>query len=87
MFLRVARQDNYNYYIYFKVLIETGMRKGEVAALQWKNVDFKKGIISIEKTLDFQAKDGEELFGLTKTYDSKRKIKIGDSLLKELKTI
>lgn len=83
-FLHVARQDNYIYYIYFKTLIETGMRKGEAAALQRKDIDLKNGYIDINKTLDFQAKDDEELFGDTKTYESNRRIKISDSLVKEL---
>ncbi|RYI32036.1 site-specific integrase [Bacillus infantis] len=83
-FLRVARQDNYVYYMFFRTLIETGLRKGEAAALQRKDIDFKTGYISVTKTLDFQAKQGEELFGDTKTFDSTRKIKMSDSLSKEL---
>jgi len=83
-FLRVARQDNYIYYIFFKTLIETGMRKGEAAALQRRDIDLKNGYIDINKTLDFQTKEGESLFGETKTYESIRRIKISDSLCKEL---
>lgn len=41
LFLKVARQDNYLYYIFFKTLLETGMRKGEAAALQRKDIDQK----------------------------------------------
>lgn len=29
----------------------TGMRKGEILALQWKDVDFKKGVISVTKSV------------------------------------
>ncbi|MEM5009216.1 site-specific integrase [Niallia taxi] len=83
-FLRVARQDNYIYYMFFKTLIETGMRKGEAAALQRRDIDLKNGYIDINKTLDFQTKEGESLFGETKTYESIRRIKISDSLCREL---
>ncbi|MCR1833171.1 site-specific integrase [Oceanobacillus caeni] len=83
-FLMNARRDNYLYYIFFKTLIFTGMRKGEAAALQRKDIDLKEGYIDINKTLDFQAKDDEELFGDPKTFDSKRKIRINESLRKEL---
>lgn len=83
-FLKVARQDNYLYYIFFKTLIETGMRKGEAAALQRSDIDIKNGYIHINKTLDFQTKEDESIFGETKTFDSERRIKISKSLIKEL---
>ncbi|MBJ3804018.1 site-specific integrase [Bacillus subtilis] len=83
-FLKIARQDNYLYYIFFKTLLETGMRKGEAAALQRKDIDLKNNYIHINKSLDFQVKEGEERFGETKTYESERRIKISNSLAKEL---
>ncbi|MBU9714459.1 site-specific integrase [Evansella tamaricis] len=83
-FLLCARQYGYPYYIFFKVLLETGLRKGEAAALCWSDVDIANGTIRIEKSLDFQAKNKEELFGDTKTYHSKRKITISKSLAHEL---
>ncbi|MGX4766012.1 site-specific integrase [Bacillus mojavensis] len=86
LFLKVARQDNYLYYIFFKTLLETGMRKGEAAALQRKDIDLKNNFININKSLDFQVKEGEEIFGETKTYESERRIKISNSLAKELTT-
>lgn len=30
--------------------LNTGMRIGEIAALTWKNIDFSRGVISVEKT-------------------------------------
>ncbi|QZY34476.1 site-specific integrase [Bacillus amyloliquefaciens] len=83
-FLKIARQDNYLYYIFFKTLLETGMRKGEAAALQRKDIDLKNNYIHINKSLDFQVKEGEERFGETKTYESERSIKISNSLAREL---
>ncbi|MEW5569574.1 tyrosine-type recombinase/integrase [Rossellomorea marisflavi] len=83
-FLRLARQDNYLYYIFFRTLLETGMRKGEAAALQRSDVDLKNGYIEINKSLDFQVKEEESVFGDTKTYESRRRIKIGSALNKEL---
>lgn len=83
-FLKIARQDNYIYYIFFKTLIETGMRKGEAAALQRKDIDLKNRTITINKSLDFQRDPGDEVFGNTKTYHSERTIKITESFAKEL---
>lgn len=84
LFLKTAYKYNYIYYIFFKTLLETGMRKGEAAALQWSDIDFKEGTININKTLHFQAKDKEELFGDTKTYNSVRTITMSKSLTNDL---
>lgn len=84
LFLKTAYKYNYIYWIFFKVLIETGMRKGEAAALQWSDIDLEEGTIYIRKTLDFSAKGEEELLGETKTFKSKRKITISQSLIKNL---
>lgn len=84
LFLQTAYQYGYIYWLFFKVLIETGMRKGEAAALQWTDVDLKEGTISITKSLDFQAKNGESIFGDTQTYNSKRTITISQSLINDL---
>jgi integrase len=83
-FLQEAYQYDYLYWIFFKTLIETGMRKGEAAALQWSDIDLKEGTININKTLDFQAATDEELFGDTKTYNSKRIITISKGLVNDL---
>lgn len=83
-FLQVAYMDNYIYYIFFKTLIETGMRKGEAAALQWNDLDLQEGIITINKSLDFQAESEDLLFGDTKTYSSTRQIVIASSLIDDL---
>lgn len=85
LFLKTAYEDNYIYYMFFKVLIETGMRKGEAAALQWSDVDLNEGKISITRSLDFQANGEEELFGDTKTFNSSRTIMMGPTLCNELR--
>jgi integrase len=52
-FLHEAYKYDYIYWIYFKVLIETGIRKGEATALKWSYIDLKEGRISINKPLIF----------------------------------
>lgn len=49
LFLQTAHQYGYNYWLFFRLLIETGMRKGEAAALQWTDIDLKEQTISIQK--------------------------------------
>ena len=85
LFLKAAHQYGYIYWIFFKLLIETGMRKGEAAALKWSDIDFKNKTISIDETLDFTAKEKSELFGDTKTFRSTRVISISQSLVNDLR--
>lgn len=66
-------------------MIDTGMRKGEVAALQWSDINFKEKTVTINKTLDFQAKSDDELFGDTKTFRSKRTISLTNNTINQLK--
>ncbi|BBH19788.1 site-specific integrase [Paenibacillus baekrokdamisoli] len=84
-FLQTARQYGYIYWMIFKLLIETGMRKGEAAALQRTDVDLNQCTVRINKSLDFTAKDDSELFGDTKTLRSERTIRITSTLAADLR--
>lgn len=64
---------------FFVVAFFTGMRFGEMAALKWKNVDFKLGVIKIRET----RVRGEE--GSPKTPGSVRDITILQPVLESLK--
>lgn len=85
-FLSAAKQE-YRYWITFKLLMFTGMRKGEAAALQWSDIDLDAGTININKTLDFNTTDdgAEERFGGPKTISSIRTIRIVGPLLADLR--
>jgi integrase len=85
-FLQEAYKYDYIYWIFFKALIDTGMRKGEAAALQWTDIDLKERTININKSFDFKyaSINKEEMFGDVKTYHSARVIKISQSLANDL---
>jgi len=85
-FLDAALADNYTYYIFFRFLIETGVRKGEALALQWSNVDLSSNRIRIEQSLDYEAASDDELFSDTKTYHSVREIPITNRLAMDLRS-
>ncbi|WP_427052032.1 tyrosine-type recombinase/integrase [Paenibacillus sp. TC-CSREp1] len=67
------------------MLIETGLRKGEAAALKWSDINFKEKTIRVDETLDFQAEDEDELFGDTKTGNSTRTISVSNGLINDLR--
>lgn len=60
--------------------IYTGMRKAEVQALTWKDIDFLHSTITINKSWD----ENKKAFKPTKTSTSNRTIKVNRELLKHL---
>ena len=75
------------YYPQFRLILETGMRTGEVIGLSWDCVDFEKREIRIEKTLEFRYSVGEWRFGPPKTKYGYRTIKMTATVFDILKGI
>lgn len=83
--LEVASELEQKYYTLVRLLIDTGMRKGEALALQWKDIDFAQPSINILKTLHYDEKELNKMFGPPKTETSYRSVLISQELAKELK--
>ena len=52
----LAAVARHKYKMIYEVTIFTGMREGEVLGLQWSNIDFKNGTITISKQLQKEKK-------------------------------
>ena len=50
-YLKDAKEYNFRYFMFFRLLAYSGMRKGECLALKWSDIDFEKQTISINKTV------------------------------------
>lgn len=50
-FLACAKKCNFRYFVYFRLLAYTGMRKGESLALKWSDIDFETNTISITRNV------------------------------------
>ena len=48
-FLNDAKGYNFRYFMFFRLLAYSGMRKGECLALKWSDIDFKNNTIDINK--------------------------------------
>ena len=80
-FLEVCEQENG--LIPFLLAIFTGMRRGEILALRWKNIDLEKGVIHVEESLARTKANG--LFVKTvKTSHSERDVYLSASLRETL---
>lgn len=73
------------FYYIIKLTLETGMRRGEILALHWSDIDFKTNTVSIKRNL--QVIDGLHKIGEPKTQRSKRTISVSPGTLKELLSI
>jgi integrase len=49
-FLETAREHFPRYYPFFLLLARTGLRLGEARALQWRDVNFEKGVIEVQRS-------------------------------------
>lgn len=78
--------DYYEHYLFicFWILFTTGLRIGEAAALQWEDIDFESGIISVTKTLYYKSMN-EYTFVDPKTSASIRTVVIDKDTIRELK--
>lgn len=76
-FLQLAKKYTPSYYAFFFTAVHTGMRRGELLALEWSDIDFKKQKIRINKQI-YRGKTQT-----TKT-GKERYIDISDSLLEIL---
>ena len=73
--------------------LQTGMRIGEVCALQWGDIDLQKGVVSISKTIeriyiiDSEVKHTELIISSPKTQNSHRDIPLSKTLLQLLRPL
>ena len=75
------------------ICLQTGIRIGEVCALQWGDIDLQKGVVSISKTIeriyiiDSEVKHTELIVSSPKTQNSHRDIPLSKTLLQMLRPL
>jgi len=87
-FLKAAERSH-NYYQY-ALILETGLRTGEMIGLTWDAIDFKKRTLTVNKTLEYRHKQTQWRAGPPKTRQSYRTIPLTNraiEILKEVKKI
>jgi len=80
-FLQVAEASDYR--VFYRTLIDTGLRPGEACALLWTDVDFSRETISVQRTMTRGA-DGEAVLDKPKTAKSRRTVPMLGGLRDEL---
>ena len=85
VFLETAKRSrNYNQYT---LILETGLRTGEMIGLTWDAIDFEKRTLTVNKTLEFRHGEKYWRAGPPKTQHSYRTIPLTDRAYEILKGI
>lgn len=66
------------------LVLETGLRRGELAGLEWSNLDYKNNILEIKNNLVYT--NNTVVLTTPKTEESQRNLYISDHLIKILKS-
>lgn len=72
------------WYVFFRIASYAGLRKGEILALQWNDIDFKDQTISVTKSLSF-TKASKKAITKPKTKTSVRVISLDEDTIKILR--
>jgi integrase len=81
----IEKLKGYPFFYYFVVLaLATGMRRSELLALRWKEVDLDGGKLRVEQSLE-QTKVGGLQFKAPKTKYGRRSISLAPSVVAELR--
>lgn len=82
-FLEVNEPIEPRYWIGFYLAIMTGMRKGEILALRWSDIDLENGIAQVTQTLTWIK--GNPVFQEPKTDRSRRSVALPSSAIEPLR--
>ena len=81
-----AAKSSHNYAQY-ALILETGLRTGEMIGLTWDAIDWEKRTLTVNKTLEFRYKQDEWRAGPPKTESSYRTIPLTDTAYDILREI
>lgn len=82
---RAKKSSNPLVYPFFRLLAYSGIRSGEILALNWSDIDFNGRTLSITKTVSHDSRKGLNFIAKPKTKKSARTIFIDDETLQALK--
>lgn len=83
LFLETVKESsNYNQWA---LILQTGLRTGEMIGLRWSDVDFKNKILHVRRTMEYRHDFGEWRIGEPKTQSGVRDIPLTQEAIRILK--
>lgn len=78
-FLEISvKSSNYNQ---FAFILQTGLRTGELIGLKWSDIDWKKKVIHIQRSMEYRYKVGEWKIGEPKSKSGYRDVPLTDEAI------
>lgn len=84
LFLDILAKEPLHYQAFFVLAIYGGFRRGELCGLEWKDIEFETGVISIRRTSEYTKSKGT-FTDTTKTKKSQRSLKMPDEVIEVLR--
>ena len=84
-FIKLLEDEPLKWRAFFTLIIYSGMRRGEILGLEWKDIDMITGLIHIQRTSNY-TKDKGIYTDTPKTESSVRYIKVPPEIIDLLKT-
>lgn len=85
-FLAIAKQVNYQYYCFFRILAFTGLRPAEALALTFKDINKDKHTLTVNKVTYFNSETRKVELSTPKNKSSNRVISIDDDTINIINT-
>ncbi len=83
-FLDLLKSEPLKYRVFFNLAIYSGFRRGELLGLEWKDIDWESGVISVRRTSNYTAEKGIYT-NTTKTRKSQRTLKFPAEIITMLR--
>lgn len=83
--LLYSKEHESHIYIFLLLALYTGLRKGELLALTWEDIDYDKKLLNVNKSRTGSRKNVTMQITTPKTKSSNRKIPLNDTVLEALK--
>ncbi len=81
---KTVQEKPFHWRVFTALALAAGLRRGELLGLEWKHVDFEKGVLSIRQAL-VRGESGKPLLKHTKTKKSMRTVTLPPSVIEELR--
>ena len=83
----ISVEDDLMYKTFFKTLYFCGLRKGEIRALNWHDIDFKNNTLSVNKGISDNVNGKRYIISSPKTPTSNRTLPLPKDVINDLKEL